>query len=361
MTTIFIKGFGLIGSSLGRAIKEEHPEYQLIICDSDQATLDYAKNNHLTDETVKDYQGIEQADYIILAGPVSVIRKDLQTLSKLPLKKSVIITDVGSTKQSIVEAAQPLQSKGITFIGGHPMAGSHQSGVRAGRRNLIAGAYYFQVYQPSDSHAAKQIQSLLKGLHAHWMPINASSHDMIVAQLSHVPHVVAAALVTQTADSLRREPNALQLAAGGFKTITRIASSDPTMWTAILLNNRQDILQQLQSYISALQNVKEELTSQDKAALFDLFSTAKKIRDGLPNNQEKQLLSNVIVRIPDRDGAIATVTTKISQAGLNVRNLQIMQIREGIDGILQLSFANQEDADRARQLLSTDFEILKHL
>lgn len=361
MTTIFIKGFGLIGSSLGRAIKEEHPSAHLIVSDPDRATLKYAEEHHLADETVKDFHHVNQADFIILAGPVSAIRDDLSNLASMPLKSSVIVTDVGSTKQSIMDAAKSLQAKGITFIGGHPMAGSHQSGVRAGRRNLIAGAYYFQVYQQKDLHAALQIQELLRGLHAHWLAISAPSHDQIVAQLSHVPHIVAAALVTQTADSLQKEPNALQLAAGGFKTITRIASSDPTMWTAILLNNRQDILQQLQEYIDALQRIKDKLTQQDRVFLFNLFSTAKKIRDGLPTNKEQNLLSNVIVRIPDQDGAIATVTTKISQAGLNVRNLQIMQIREGIDGILQLSFANQEDADRARQLLSTDFEILKHL
>lgn len=360
MTTVFIKGFGLIGSSLGRAIKEEHPADQLIISDPDQRTLDYANQHHLADRTSTDFQGISQADYIILAGPVSAIRNDLYQLATMALKPSVIVTDVGSTKQSIMDAAKPLQQKGITFIGGHPMAGSHLSGVRAGRRNLIEGAYYFQVFTPADEQAAKKIQSLLKGLHAHWMSISAPSHDMIVAQLSHVPHVIAAALVDQTAESLQNEPKALKLAAGGFKTITRIASSDPTMWTAIMLNNQQDILHQLDQYIATLQRIKQSLKDEDRNALFELFKNAKQIRDSLPTKQGPQLV-HVIVRIPDRDGAIATVTTKISQAGLNVRNLQIMQIREGIDGILQLSFANQEDADKVRQLLSTDFEILKEL
>lgn len=360
MTTVFIKGFGLIGSSLGRAIKEEHPTDKLIISDPDQQTLDYADQHHLADRTTTGFQEIDQADYIILAGPVSVIRHDLHQLSMMTLKPGVIVTDVGSTKQSIMNAAKPLQQKGITFIGGHPMAGSHLSGVRAGRRNLIEGAYYFQVGASKEELAAKKIQSLLKGLHAHWVSISAPAHDMIVAQLSHVPHVIAAALVNQTAKSLQNEPNALKLAAGGFKTITRIASSDPTMWTAIMLNNQQDILHQLDQYIATLQTVKRNLTEEDHDALFDLFKNAKQIRDSLPSKLEPQL-AHVIVRIPDRDGAIATVTTKISQAGLNVRNLQIMQIREGIDGILQLSFANQEDADKARQLLSTDFEILKQL
>ena len=281
MATIFIKGFGLIGSSLGRAIKAAHPTDCLIISDPNPATLKYAHQHDLADQEVDHFQGVSDADFVILAGPVSAIQDDLKKLATLQLKKNVIITDVGSTKQSIMAAARPLQERGITFIGGHPMAGSQQSGVQAGRGNLIAGAYYFQVCQPQDLNAAYRIQELLYGLDAHWLSVSAKKHDQIVAQLSHLPHIVAAALVKQTAASFRNDPHALELAAGGFKTITRIASSDPTVWTAILLNNRTDILEQLQDYINALQKVQQVLQDADKDSIFQLFSQAKQIRDGL--------------------------------------------------------------------------------
>lgn len=226
METVFIKGLGLIGSSLARAIKQDHPQIQIIASDVNEETLQYAKENNIADQVVTDMTGVEQADYIILASPVSQIIKDIATLANLKLKSGVIITDVGSTKQTIMQAAKALTQQNLTFIGSHPMAGSHKSGVRAGRADLIENAYYF-LLPVSESADTSKLTWLLAGTNAKWLELTPSQHDKIVAQISHVPHIIAAELVNQTQQAFKDEPVGMRVAAGGFKSVTRIAASDP--------------------------------------------------------------------------------------------------------------------------------------
>ena len=126
MTTVFVKGLGLIGSTLIRSIRQKHPQYRIVGSDISTATLDFAIEQGLIDDAGTNLYQADQADFIILAGPVSAIVKGLHDLARLELKPGVIITDVGSTKQTIIDAAQPLIERGDIFIGGHQMAGSHE-------------------------------------------------------------------------------------------------------------------------------------------------------------------------------------------------------------------------------------------
>lgn len=280
MKIVFIKGFGLIGSSVARAIKQAHPDIYIIASDINEGALQYAITNKLVDHVVTDLTGSEQADYIILATPVSQIVKDIATLASHKLKPEVIITDVGSTKQTIIRAAQALVRRGLTFIGGHPMAGSHKSGVRAGRSDLLDEAYYFLVPTALNTDIS-QLTDLLTGTNAKWLPITAAQHDKIVAQISHVPHIIAAELVNQTQQTFNNEPVGMEVAAGGFKSVTRIAAADPTMWSAILQNNKELILKQLTCYIAGLEAVRSQIEQDDQQALFDFFKRAKNNRERL--------------------------------------------------------------------------------
>lgn len=281
MKTVLIKGLGLIGSSLARAIKQAHPDYQVLASDINQQALQYAITNQIIDQAVDGFDEGNQADVIILASPVSQIVKDLRALAHLNLKNDVIVTDVGSTKQTVMQAAQELTAQGISFVGGHPMAGSHLTGVQAGRADLIKGAYYFLMRdsQPAARHA---IQDLLSGTQAKWLELTASEHDQLVAQLSHIPHVLAAALVEQAQQTCGEK---IKVAAGGFKSVTRIAAADPTMWSAILLNNQQPILNQLHDYIDRLTEVSQLIEKGDRQQLFDFFAQAQQIRWGLDDQK----------------------------------------------------------------------------
>lgn len=280
MTTVFVKGLGLIGSTLIRAIRQQHPQYRIVGSDISTATLDFAIEQGLIDDAGTNLYQADQADFIILAGPVSAIVKDLHDLARLELKPGVIITDVGSTKQTIIDAAQTLIERGDVFIGGHPMAGSHESGIQAGRVDLFKDAYYFLI-PTSGSNGVSELKDLLNGLNVNWYLIHARQHDKIVAQLSHVPHVIATALMTQSAATFKDHLELLKLAAGGFKSTTRIAKSDPTMWSAIMHNNRELIVQQLDEYLNELQSLRQAITADDQEKLFAVFSKAKADREKL--------------------------------------------------------------------------------
>lgn len=280
MTTVFVKGLGLIGSTLIRAIRQKHPKYRIVGSDISTATLDFAIEQGLIDDAGTNLYQADQADFIILAGPVSAIVKDLHDLARLELKPGVIITDVGSTKQTIIDAAQPLIERGDIFIGGHPMAGSHESGIQAGRVDLFKDAYYFLI-PTSGSKGVSELKDLLSGLNVNWYLIHARQHDKIVAQLSHVPHVIATALMTQSAATFKDHRELLKLAAGGFKSTTRIAKSDPTMWSAIMHNNRELIVQQLDEYLNELQSLRQAIAADDQEKLFAVFSKAKAEREKL--------------------------------------------------------------------------------
>lgn len=285
MTTVFVKGLGLIGSTLIRSIRKEHPQYRIVGSDISAVTLDFAIEQGLIDDAGTNLYQADQADFIILAGPVSVIVNDLHELAKLELKPGVIITDVGSTKQTIIKAAQPLIERGYIFIGGHPMAGSHKSGIRAGRSDLFKDAYYFLI-PISGQKGVSELKNLLNGLNVHWYQIHAKQHDKIVAQISHVPHVIATALMSQTTDTFKDHPELIELAAGGFRSTTRIAKSDPTMWSAIMHNNRDLIVSQLDEYLNKLQSLKQAVADDDQEKLFTVFSQAKAAREKLDHQGE---------------------------------------------------------------------------
>lgn len=280
MTTVLIKGLGLIGSSLARIIKQDHPDTTVLAIDPNQDNITFALQQGFIDRAVTDWQAASQADFIILAAPVSQIVKDIHQLVQLPLKPSVVITDVGSTKQTIMDAAQELTAEGIDFVGGHPMAGSHLTGSQAGKVDLFKDAFYFLV-PTIKGDGAQRLQSLLSAAQVKWTPISAADHDKLVAQISHLPHILAYTLVQQTAHTLAGQQPGINAAAGGFKSTTRIAQSDPTMWTAIMQNNRADILQQLDEYLADLQSVRAAIDKGDLTTLKNLFSKAATVREGL--------------------------------------------------------------------------------
>ncbi|MGX7775109.1 prephenate dehydrogenase [Limosilactobacillus fermentum] len=280
MTTVLIKGLGLIGSSLARIIKQGHSDVTVWAIDPNQDNIAFARQQGFIDQAITDWQAASQADFIFLAAPVSQIIEDIHQLAQLSLKSSVVVTDVGSTKQTIMDAAQELTAKGIDFVGGHPMAGSHLTGAQAGQVDLFKDAFYFLI-STIKGDDTQRLQSLLSAAQVIWTPISAADHDKLVAQISHLPHILAYTLVYQTAHTLAGHHPGIQAAAGGFKSTTRIAQADPTMWTAIMQNNQTDILQQLDEYLADLQMVRDAIDKGDLATLKNLFSEAAMVRQSL--------------------------------------------------------------------------------
>ena len=342
---VFILGLGLIGASLCRAIK--NPSIELFGWDHSAETREIALEVGLVDQ-ITSIEEAKQMDIIILAVPVLASLSYLQVLAKLPLKASVIVTDTGSTKNEVMKIAKELP---FTFIGGHPMAGSHKSGVKAGNPNLFEEAYY--ILTPFEESDAVPLIELLTPTRAKFVVIEPEAHDEIVGVLSHLPHIVAAGLVKMGDNLSEEHPRATQLAAGGFRDITRIASSDPQMWTDILLTNRPALLHLIEEWQNQMNQIKSNLLAKDQSAIYAFFDQAKQSRDLLPAKDRGAIPAfyDLYVDIPDIVGAVAKVMTILSEADISIINLKIQETREDIFGVLELSFKNQNDLVKGQQMI----------
>jgi prephenate dehydrogenase len=280
---IVIVGPGLIGGSLGLAVREKKLAARIVGVGRREESLARALELRAVDEISLDLESaVEDADLVVLATGVEAIPQ--QAAAILPrMKKGAVITDVGSAKaaicRSVEEAFSVSKAAGrARFVGGHPMAGSEQRGVGHARADLFRGALCILTPTPATDPGGaglKIVRDLWKavGCRMHEMPPEA--HDHLIAQISHLPHLAAACLVNAASDE------ALDLAAGGFMDTTRVASSDPALWVAICLANRDALLAALSSLGGRLNDIEEALESGDAKALKALLERAKARRDDL--------------------------------------------------------------------------------
>lgn len=359
--TVFIIGLGLIGGSLALGLKR-NKDVRIIGYDANDHTLRTAKRISVIDEMATNIEEVtEFADVIVFATPVSVTIRLMNELPNWKLKKQVIITDTGSTKKEIMKAAISLREKGITFIGGHPMAGSHKSGVEAARPILFENAYY--LLTPFENESNERIQiliDLLKVTKAKLVQVGAEEHDHMTAVVSHFPHLVAASLVHQLSLENEQYPFTNQLAAGGFRDLTRIASANPIIWRDITLQNRKELSDQLQLWTNEMIKLQELLSNADSSDIEDYFTTAKIIRDDLPINTQGAMFSvfDLYVDVPDYPGVISEITGYLAKDNISITNLRIVETREDIFGILVISFQSTDDRAKAVDCIAnnTTFE-----
>lgn len=314
--------------------------------------------NEVVDEII---EGAKIADIIIFGTPVNATLEWLEELKDWPLKENVIVTDTGSTKGLIMAKGKELQECGITFIGGHPMAGSHKSGVKAAKPHLFENAYYMLTpLKNENEEKVQELEQLLKYTLAKIVKVDAQEHDHMTAVVSHFPHIVAASLVHQLDAEQRHYPMTTLLAAGGFRDITRIASSNPYMWRDIVLQNRQELISQLDLWLEEMDRVKNILLSNEQDSIEEYFAIAKQVRDDLPITTGAFYTTyDLYVDIPDYPGVISEVTGYLAEEHISITNLRVVEAREDIFGILVISFQTAEDREKAEKCISkrTNFEI----
>ncbi|MGG3267833.1 prephenate dehydrogenase [Priestia aryabhattai] len=281
-TRVLVIGVGLIGGSLALAMKK-HRHVTVVGADINTNEVQVANQLGIIDYVAEDIKTeAAQADYIVLATPVEYTTAWIHDLSTWKLKETVIVTDVGSTKGEIMKAAQALNKKWISFIGGHPMAGSHTSGAVNARADLFCSARY--ILTPFKNEQKEKIDALMHLLEptgAQFVPLDAATHDQITGVVSHLPHVIATSLVRQVKGYSANNHLVTEMAAGGFRDITRIASSNPHMWRDILKQNRSMLLTLLDDWMKEMEQVKLLVEKGDGHELFDYFSDAKEFRDSL--------------------------------------------------------------------------------
>jgi prephenate dehydrogenase len=303
-------------------------------------------------------EAVDGADFIFLCVPVGQLESYMTQLQMLKLKPDCIVTDVGSTKASIAAYAEKINLHGAYFIGGHPMAGSERSGVEAATAHLYENAFYV-LTPPSNipPEIYQRLVDLLDYTKANIVRLDAESHDEIVGAISHLPHIIAVTLVNQIADY--NESNTLyqNLAAGGFRDLTRIASSDPVIWRDILLNNKNVVLKLLKDWSAAMEHFKLSIEYDDGGEIERQFDRARFFRNKLPERRKGMLnaIFDVYVDVPDHPGVIGLITTLLGSQRVNLSNIQIIESREDVPGVLRLSFHNQLDMDKALELLNPQY------
>ena len=275
-TTIGFIGLGLIGGSIAKAIKKFHPDYQIIAYNRTRETLDDAVFEGIVDIACEEMDSkFSLCDYIFLCATVDYNIECFIWL-KTKIRPGGILTDAGSVKGEIHKEITKL-SMAANFIGGHPMAGSEQSGYTSAHADLLCGAKY--VITPS-AHTSKEhldaYGELVKDIKAVPIVMDPATHDYCAAAISHVPHLVSAALakLVKDADTGDYKDYMHLLAAGGFKDTTRIAASYPEMWEQICAANPTAISQLLGEYINSLTAVKEHIDSGDSHYIYKLFEEA---------------------------------------------------------------------------------------
>jgi prephenate dehydrogenase len=353
-TTIAMLGIGLIGGSLALSLRKD-PDNRIIGFDVREDYIDKGLNNGLIHAGTTDLQtAVREADVIIVATPVEQIYALLQQLSCLALKPGVIISDVGSTKSGIVEFAKRIFSENITFIGGHPMAGSHKSGVEAAIERLFENAYYVLTPSPATSlEKVSRLSALVSLTNAKVIVMDAHEHDRVVGAVSHFPHIIAALLVNLIDGYNEENEWHKRLAAGGFRDITRIASSNPRMWRDVLLNNRDYLLKMGDDWRRAMDQILEMVACGNGEEIEKFFRDARNFREGLPERQKGALpaLYDLYIDIPDHPGEIGRITTLLGTKNINITNLQILETREDLLGVLRISFRNEIELEKGEELL----------
>jgi len=268
---VAIVGVGLIGGSLGMALRERRLASEVVGVGRNPESLAPALSLGAIDRFETDLgRGVADADLIVLATPVPQILRDIARLASL-LRPGAIVTDVGSTKGEIVAAGEA-DLPGI-FVGGHPLAGSERSGVEAARLNLFEEATWaLTPTGRTPPEALHRVRSLAQGVGARVIELPPASHDRAVAVTSHLPHVLAYALTALAGERAADEPHLYDLAAGSFASATRVAFSSPELWRDISLSNATALAEAIRAYQEILAEMLRALESGDAAGLLESFS-----------------------------------------------------------------------------------------
>ncbi len=351
-------GFGLIGGSIAKALKKINPDYNLVAYDYHtnkpstdlQAALEDKVLNQVTNTLSENFP---DCDLIFLCAPVLSNIEYLKQLKPL-LKACCILTDVGSVKNNIHKAVTELGLE-EHFIGGHPMTGSEKTGYPSSYALLLENAYYIlapTVKTPAPMTAF--LYALVKKMGSIPILLESKEHDKITAAISHVPHIIAAQLVNLVRESDDSAEKMRALAAGGFKDITRIASSSPVMWQNICLTNDAEIKECLDRYIEYLKAASEALSGRDGDYLYQMFDTAGEYRSAIPNRSIGMMkkLFEIYLDIRDEAGAIATIATLLASNQISIKNIGIIHNREFEEGVLRIEFYEEQAQDKASALLT---------
>lgn len=361
-STFGFVGFGLIGGSIAKGIKRCLPDATIIAYMRSREKLEKARNDGIVDIILDGVnEHLKECDIIFLCTPVEYNASYLSEIRPF-LKPGAILTDVGSTKTNIHEVVTELGMEDC-FIGGHPMAGSEKTGYENSTDHLLENAYYI-ITPASRSHQTDIDRMVAVANTMGSLPIvlDYREHDRVVAAISHLPHIIASSLVNLVRDSDNPQTMMKRLAAGGFKDITRIASSSPEMWEQICMTNTDNIVAMLESYIASLTDTLNELKQHDAPAIRQLFDTSRAYRNSIIDTVYGSVAPeySFTVDVVDEPGAISTLAVILSARGISIRNIGINHNREHGEHALKIIFYDESSMNAAwEQLRKYNYELYR--
>jgi prephenate dehydrogenase len=343
-----VVGLGLIGASVALALNETG--WTVTGVDGNAETMSAA----LSGGVVTGSELSPDVTLVVIATPAGVVATvATETLATLT-DSDVIVTDVAGVKGSIVALVDDER-----FLGGHPMAGSELRGLAGARADLFRGCTW--VLTPTD-HTSPTTYSTLHGvlreIGANVVAISAEDHDRLVAIASHVPHLLAGSLMNEASQVAEQDAVLLQLAAGGFRDMTRIAAGDPAIWPDILFENRDAVVQSLASLEGRLKTLREALLDDGRDVILESLLSAASARRQLPGRAlSSDDLAYLRVKVSDEPGVLARVTRSASDLAVNIYDIEIAHGIEGVGGTLLLAVDAQQFEMFGAALTALGFQV----
>jgi prephenate dehydrogenase len=356
MERIALLGTGLIGGSLGLVWRDRRPDLSIIGYDQPDVLERAEDRGAITEKAAHPSAAVEGADLVVFATPVGASLQLMDTVADA-LAPGTLVTDVASVKQPILDQAADVLPDTVTFVGGHPMAGAEHSGIDHADRLLFENAAWVLCLPNGVPDAALEedlapVVDLIETAGGRPLVLDAATHDRIAGIVSHLPQLVAVALVNTAADTDDAD-TALELAAGGFRDMTRIAASPFSMWRDVLVGNESAIHDALSRFTRHLQHLRNRLIGDELDALDDAFTSAKDARESIPREAKGFLhpLADVYVQVPDEPGMLHDLTGCLADADLNIKDIELQKFRGGAGGTFRVAFDTSADAEAAVAVL----------
>ncbi len=356
---IGIVGLGLIGGSLGLALRAERSAF-IVGYDIDQFVAERALERGAIDEIANEISDLpKECDIIFVATPPAAIVDAVRSVAPF-VDKDTVITDVASVKQPILnEASQIVSERGAVFIGGHPLAGSEQGGIESADADLLRGALWIICpHEETNEGPLKKLHRLLQSIGCEIVVLDPETHDKYVALVSHVPHIVAFALMKM----VLQRPSSMRFVGGSFRDGTRVAASEPSLWANILTLNNVAVRSALNEFREALETVEAALG--DINTLRDSIAAAKEARLSMFARPQKKLaeMRHIVVSVEDRPGSLVQVLGALGEEGINIEDVSIAHGAHA--GVVRVMVFGADAAERGvnsldRRGISARIELLR--
>ncbi|HET53659.1 MAG TPA: prephenate dehydrogenase/arogenate dehydrogenase family protein [Ignavibacteria bacterium] len=353
---ISIIGLGLIGGSIAKALKQSAYNFEISAYDRTEV-LSKAFKERTIDKQLTSLEESLNSDLIFICLPVELA---LEYLNKLApeLNENQIITDVSGVKGIFENQWNRLNSKGI-YIGGHPMTGKELGGYDNSDPLLFENSVYILSDRQKDSPLFDEFIKVIEATGSRITLLDPFIHDKVVAYVSHLPQMLSVSLVNNSVIN-KDGISFSNFAAGGFRDMTRIASSDFSIWEKIIAYNKDEIIEAIKSMKDELNKMEELIKDDNYNILAEIFEKARIKRDEIPKDTKGFLtqLYDLFVFVTDQPGVISRISTALFNNNINIKDIELLKIREGTGGTFRLSFESEVDVIKAGEIITKEgFEI----